>query len=130
MFKNVLWIVRVFLVYCLMCLASFLMLRTIIGYTSFKNDIQFLALKQDYIGNPIWTAAFYVHVFSAIFTLFAGFTQFSEQFLKDYRKWHRILGRLYVWNILLIKAPIGFIMAIYANGGWMGKSAWGCKGIF
>lgn len=123
MFKSTVWIVRVFLVYSLMCMAAFLMLRTIIGYTSFKTDIQFLALKQDYIDNSVWKAAFYVHTFSAVFTLFAGFTQFSEQFLKDFRRWHKILGRMYVWNVLLINAPTGFIMAIYANGGWMGKSA-------
>lgn len=123
MFKSALWIIRVFLIYSLMCMAAFLMLRTIIGYTSFKTDVQFLALKQDYIENPIWRATFYIHTFSAVFTLFAGFTQFSEQFLKDFRHWHKILGRLYVWNILLINAPTGFIMAIYANGGWMGKSA-------
>jgi uncharacterized membrane protein len=104
-------------------MAAFLMLRTIIGYTSFKTDIQFLALKQDYIDNSVWKTAFYIHTFSAVFTLFAGFTQFSEQFLKDFRRWHKILGRMYVWNVLLINAPTGFIMAIYANGGWMGKSA-------
>lgn len=99
------------------------MLRTIITYSSFEPDIQFLALKQDYINIPIWKAAFYIHVFSAIFTLFAGFTQFSEQFLKEYRKFHVLLGRLYVWNILLINFPAGMIMAVYANGGAVGKAS-------
>lgn len=123
MWKNIIWIIRTILIYSILCMGTFLMLRTIINYTSFKSDIQFLALKQDYITNSVWKFAFYVHTFSAVFALLAGFTQFSKQFLQDYRKLHKIFGRLYVWDILVINFPAGFIMAIYANGGLAGKMA-------
>lgn len=99
------------------------MLRTVIGYTAFRDDIQFLRFKQDYIHNAVWKTAFYIHVFSAIITLFAGFMQFSSQFLKEHWKIHRLMGKIYVWNILAVNFPAGMVMAIYANGGWAGKTA-------
>ncbi len=116
-------IARSVLVYCALSLGCFLMLKTILGYASFRPDVQFLLLKQNVIGNPFWLAAFYVHVFSAVIALFAGFTQFSAEWMRDHRGAHRLLGRVYVITILIINVPAGMIMAIYANGGWIGKSA-------
>jgi Predicted membrane protein (DUF2306) len=104
------------ILYCLLCVATFGMLLAIIQYSSFKTDIGFLQFKQDYLHIGIWKAAFYIHVFSSIFTLLAGFTQFSAYFLKHYRKWHKRIGRFYAYNILLVNFPSGMIMAVYANG--------------
>jgi len=123
MLKNLLFIFRIFLVYSLLCVACFLMLRIIIGYTSFSDDVQFLLFKKDYIHNKIWKTAFYIHVFSAVAALFAGFTQFSKDFLQYNKKWHRLIGKIYVWNILVINFPAGMILAIYANGQLPGKIA-------
>ncbi len=92
------------------------MAKTIAQYFAFDDHVAFLKVKQDYIHIPIWKAAFYTHVFSSIFTLIAGFFQFSSFILKEYRGFHRFMGRLYAWNIFLINFPAGFIMAIYANG--------------
>ncbi|MFT3935527.1 MAG: DUF2306 domain-containing protein [Chitinophagaceae bacterium] len=92
------------------------MLVTIIKYASFKDDVGFLQFKKAYLGNHVWRTAFYIHVFSSIFTLCAGFTQFSNYVLKNYRKLHRFIGRLYVYDILFINFPAGLIMAYYANG--------------
>jgi uncharacterized membrane protein len=47
----------------------------------------------------------------------AGFTQFLPQFLQKYPKIHRIIGTIYVFDILFITGPASFIMALYANGG-------------
>lgn len=99
------------------------MLRIIIGYTSFRDDVQFLLFKQAYIHNPIWKAAFYIHVFSAVLALLAGFTQFSDDFFKKHRKLHRYFGHTYVWNILVINVPAGMILAVYANGLLPGRIA-------
>jgi uncharacterized membrane protein len=99
------------------------MFRTVLNYMSFQNDIQFLVYKQEYLDNLIWKSAFYVHVFSAVLALFAGFTQFSTHFLRQHRNLHKKLGRFYAWNILFINVPSAMIMAIYANGGYLGKSA-------
>ncbi|MCX6181301.1 MAG: DUF2306 domain-containing protein [Bacteroidetes bacterium] len=108
-FKN-------FVIYLLLCLATFLMLKTISLYFSFDDKVAFLSQKQDYIDNTIWKISFYVHVFSSIFVLLAGFTQFSNYILANHKKIHRWLGRFYAYNIFLINFPAGMIMAIYANG--------------
>ncbi|RYY85466.1 MAG: DUF2306 domain-containing protein [Chitinophagaceae bacterium] len=110
-------------VYFLLCLGTLLMLRSILRYTAFDDGVGFLALKQDYLHIGIWKAAFYTHVFSSLFTLLAGFTQFSREVLKKYPQLHKLLGRLYVADILLVNVPAGVIMAIYANGGIISKCA-------
>ena len=114
---------QIFLAYAALSIGCFLMLRTIVGYSDFRDDVQFLLQKQDYIHIPVWKAAFYTHVFSAIVALLAGFTQFSSNFLKQNRALHRLLGKIYVADILLINFPAGLIMGVYANGGPVGKTA-------
>lgn len=116
-------VLRVSLAYGVLSIGCFLMLRTIVGYMSFRDDVQFLLLKQDYIHIPLWKTAFYIHVFSAVIALCAGFTQFSSEILRQHRKIHRLVGQIYVWDILAVNFPAGLIMAIYANGGLPGKTA-------
>lgn len=92
------------------------MLKIIVQYSAFDDHVGFLEFKQDYLHLPLWKAAFYIHVFSSIFTLLAGFTQFSSEILKNHRGLHRLIGRIYVWDIVLINFPTGLILAVYANG--------------
>ena len=101
----------------------FLMLRLIISYFGFNSNVEFLQFKQDYIHIPIWYYSFYIHVFSSTICLVAGLTQFSKTLLKNSPKTHRIVGRIYAYNILVINFPVGMIMAVYANGLWPTKTA-------
>jgi len=110
-------------IYFALCAATFAMLMTIAQYASFKTDVGFLQFKQDYIHIGIWKAAFYTHVFSSLLTLCAGFTQFSNYVLKHHKKLHRLVGKIYAYDILLINVPAGMIMAFYANGGLPSKIA-------
>lgn len=103
-------------VYFTLCAATFAMLLTIAQYATFKTDIGFLQFKQDYINIPLWKAAFYTHVFSSLLTLCAGFTQFSTYVLKYHKNIHRIMGKIYAYDIFFINFPAGMIMAFYANG--------------
>ena len=107
---------KTFLAYIIICIATFLMSRTLLEYTSLQDNVGFLKEKQDYSHIMYWKVAFYIHVFSSIFCLVAGFTQFSNQLLIDYPRIHRFIGRMYVFNILVINFPAAFIMAYYANG--------------
>ena len=106
-----------------MCCATFLMLRMIVGYTSFNTHYAFLAQKQDYLNNKVWLFAFYIHVFTSLFTLIAGFTQFSKYIFSNHKQLHRTIGKVYVFAVIFINVPAGFIMAIYANGLLPGKTA-------
>jgi uncharacterized membrane protein len=92
------------------------MLQGIIRYYPMQDDIGFLKYKQAYIHILPWKVAFYTHVFTIAFALFAGFTQFSNYILKNHRSLHRIMGRVYIYDILFINFPATMIMAIYANG--------------
>ena len=111
------------LLYVLVSVGFFLMLRLIIPYFEFDSAEGFLAFKQDYIHIPIWHYSFYIHVFSSTICLIAGLTQFSKTILKNSPKSHKILGRIYAYNILVINFPVGMIMAFYANGLWPTKTA-------
>ena len=93
------------------------MLKIILRYATFDTNASFLQIKQDYIQNIPWLTAFYVHVFSSLFALLAGFTQFSKHIRIAYPRIHRSIGKAYVVNILLITGPAGLLMAFYANGG-------------
>ena len=103
-------------IYFLLCAATFAMLLAISQYFSFKTDVGFLKFKQEYLDIQIWRIAFYTHVFSSIFTLCAGFTQFSTHVLRQHKNLHRFMGKMYAYNVMLINFPAGMIMAFYANG--------------
>ncbi|TZF98859.1 DUF2306 domain-containing protein (plasmid) [Chryseobacterium panacisoli] len=99
---------------------SILMLKTISQYTSFDKNIGFLAFKQQVVGNPYWMAFFYIHIFSITLCLLAGLTQFSNRFLKENRNLHKIIGKIYVYNILIINVPACFVLGLFSNGGLTG----------
>lgn len=110
-------------IYLVLCLGTLLMARNIVAYSSLDTTTGFLSLKQAYLPITHWKIAFYIHVFSSIFTLLAGFTQFSGSILKDHPHIHRMVGKVYVFNILFINFPAAMIMAIYANGFILSKTA-------
>jgi hypothetical protein len=109
-------IIKLFLL-ILLAFFSYLMLKIILRYVTFDTNASFLQIKQDYIQNTLWLTAFYVHVFSSLFALLAGFTQFSKPIRISFPRVHRSLGKAYIVNILLITGPAGLLMAFYANGG-------------
>ncbi len=107
----------------MLCIVTFLMLRGIVRYYPMQDDIGFLQFKQAYIHVAVWKTAFYTHVFSIIFALLAGFTQFSSYLLQKHKPLHQLMGKIYVYDILFINFPAAMIMAIYANGLWPTKTA-------
>jgi hypothetical protein len=86
-------------------------------YLGFDDRVAFLRIKQSVIHISWWKAAFYVHVFTSILLLLAGFTQFSGELLKRYPGVHRGAGKLYVFVLLFLSGPAGLLLAIKANGG-------------
>ena len=107
---------RTLTIYLVLAILMITMLITISQYRNFNDNVGFLKYKQDYVGNRIWISAFYIHVFSCFVCLLAGFTQFSSFVLKETKNLHRIFGRVYAFNILLINFPAGLILASCANG--------------
>lgn len=105
------------LLYFLLAFFTYLMIRITLPYFSLDEKEGFLALKQSVISNKVWKTAFFMHVFTSCFLLLAGFTQFSPGILKNRKVLHRNMGKLYVFILLFVSGPAGFIMALYANGG-------------
>src|SRR5262245_40527216 len=91
-----------YLLLLLLAIFSALMLEIILQYIPIRTDAAFLLIKQDYIHITSWRIAFFVHVFSSLFVLIAGFTQFSRYLLSHYKKLHRVIGKLYVIDILFV----------------------------
>lgn len=100
---------------------SILMVRITLPYLSLDTDIGFLRIKQWIIHNDVWRFAFFVHVFTSVFVVLAGFTQFYNPFSKKLNAIHRLAGKLYVIIVVLISGPAGFVMSLYANGGWSSR---------
>lgn len=110
-----------FLFVCVLAFFWWLMLGITLQYIPPRDDVAFLRIKQDYIGNPYWKMAFFTHVFASMFVLTAGFTQFWRGILKNAPRLHRWMGRLYVVDVLFVTGPASFIMALNANGGFSSR---------
>lgn len=96
----------------------FVLMLGIVGqYIPFGTDIAFLRIKQEYVDIPHYIPAFAIHTFSSIICLLAGFTQFSPTIRSKWPGLHRGMGKLYVFSVLALIAPSGFIIGLYANGG-------------
>ena len=113
----------------LLSLFTFLMIRITVRYIPMADNVAFLQIKQQYIGITHWKAAFFIHVYTSIFVLIAGFTQFSPAILRNRKSLHRIMGKLYIVNILFITGPSAFVMALYANGGLSSRFAFGILAV-
>ncbi|MGV2482422.1 UNVERIFIED_CONTAM: DUF2306 domain-containing protein, partial [Salmonella enterica subsp. enterica serovar Weltevreden] len=63
------------------------------------------------------------HILLSIFSLIAGMTQFSDYILNRHKRLHRVMGYVYVIDVLCLAGPSGLIMAFYANGDLVSKSS-------
>lgn len=99
------------------------MLKITLQYFPINFDVAFLRIKQNYIHFTHYKIAFYTHVIFSIFSLLSGYTQFSKKLRKRFPNIHKYSGWLYIVTILLFAAPSGFIIALYANGGFWSQLA-------
>ncbi|MFD2584711.1 DUF2306 domain-containing protein [Pedobacter vanadiisoli] len=107
-----------------------LMLRITLRYIPMNSEVSFLQIKQTEVtGIKAYLPVFYVHVYSAIFVLLAGFTQFNTRILVKYPKIHRWLGYLYVSLVLLLASPSGIFIGWFANGGLIAKTSFIILGV-
>jgi hypothetical protein len=104
-------------------LGAIQMILLTLPYTALGPGIDFLKTKAFIYHKLHWRLSFYVHVFTGIFALLAGLTQFSRTLLVKFPKLHRMMGYAYVINVLLITGPAALVMSFYANGGWPAKTS-------
>lgn len=113
---NIVWLVMV-------AVSCWLMLDLTLPYLGFETNVDFLLTKQKIIHIRHWRYSFYVHIMLSGFALVAGLTQFSDPILKKYKKLHRVMGYIYVVDILFLAGPSGLIMGFYANGTLWAKTS-------
>ena len=95
-----------------------LMLRITLQYIPFNAMASFLQIKQTEVNEvPYYLPVFYTHVYSSMFCLLAGFTQFNNSLRKRSVMLHRTMGFIYLASVLGFSAPSGFVMGLHANGG-------------
>ncbi len=108
---------------------SWLMLQITLQYWPIRSDAAFLQIKQQYIGIRHWELAFWIHVFTSMLPLLAGFTQFAPWILARRPAIHRLMGRVYVFSVCFVTGPASLVMAFYANGGIASRIAFATLAI-
>lgn len=106
------------------------MVMITLQYIPLNFEVAFLRIKQDEIKLQYYQIAFFAHVYTSVFVLLAGFTQFSDGIRRRYRLIHRGIGIVYIGIVLIISAPSGFVMGIHANGGISSQIAFCLLSIF
>lgn len=92
-------------------------------FTSFDPHEGFLRTKFNAYHIRYWRVGFYMHVFSSVFVLLAGLTQFSSTIMRRLPVLHRAVGFSYIAIVLLVSGPGAFVMALHANGGFPARVA-------
>jgi len=113
--------------YLLLICASVLILRVTAsvvlsyrGYLPPDFTTDFLRGREAYFfGGYQW--AFYVHIASGPVSLVLGMVLLSDRFRRKWPRWHRVLGRIQVANVLGLVTPSGLWMAFYAESGWVAE---------
>ena len=98
-----------------------LMLKITLEYIPFNPNVSFLMIKQTEVQDrPEYLSFFYTHVYTSIFVLFSGFLAILR---KDFgiKNFHRNIGKVYIFLILILAAPSGIYMGFFANGGYLSK---------
>ncbi|WP_244950729.1 DUF2306 domain-containing protein [Pedobacter suwonensis] len=116
-YKQLAWVL--FFTYFFM-----LMVQITSRYIPLNSEVSFLQIKQTEVaGIKAYLPIFYVHVYSAIIVLLAGFTQFNPKILSRYPKVHQWLGYCYGGFVLFFSAPSGIFIGYFANGGLIAKTS-------
>ena len=108
-FSLFLWLIYGFLSYLLIVIS--------LQYIPYDTDVAFLRIKQDVIDVPFYKLAFFTHVYTAVFVLPAGLTQFSGFIRKNFPRVHKYTGWVYAITVICLAGPAGFYMGLFANGG-------------
>lgn len=98
-----------------------LMLKITLEYIPLNPNVSFLMIKQTEVQDrPEYLSFFFTHVYTSIFVLFSGFLAILR---KDFgiKNFHRNIGKVYIFLILILAAPSGIYMGFFANGGYLSK---------
>lgn len=107
-------IVRAFLFGFVLLLAALLSFNAL-SYLNLDPHYGFLRLKQQAIATGWYLPAYYAHVWFAAFILVIAIVQLYPPLGLRWRSLHRLLGRIYVFGILIFSGPGALIMSLFIN---------------
>ena len=87
------------------------------SYFNFDLNYHFLKSKADMLSNEVWLVAFYTHLLFGGTAILSGLPLFFSKLIPHKSKWHRTLGKTYIYSILFFSGPTGFYLAFFAEGG-------------
>lgn len=122
---SIIWVC----VLTLIVIASISLSIQSLPYLAFERNIDFLKTKDLIYHIDWWRWSFYIHVFSSPILLFAGLIQFIRPILKKLPGLHHLSGYIYIVVVLLISAPSGVVLGLYANGGYPSQISFTILGI-
>lgn len=119
MSMNIKSISRITLVVAYLPLISFIIFIGLYPLQFFLSDglVGILTMKSDtLLKDKVWKAFFNTHIAFGGLALLIGWIQFNKYVRNNYRKFHRLVGMLYVFSAWLSVFGIGYI-SFFAEGG-------------
>ena len=93
---------------------------TLIDYL--PGGARLFILEKGAIGeSALWRGSLYVHLTGGLLCLFSALPQLSRAVVRRWPSVHKFSGRIYGASVLVLVAPTGFHLALFAKGGVLGK---------
>lgn len=108
---------------------SGLIIVNTLPYFTTPGPFAFLIEKGSLATQPLWRAAFYLHIAGGMVCLATGPILQWAGLLKRSRALHARLGRVYGIAVLGVAGPAGLLMALHAKGGLAGQSGFIVQGL-
>ncbi|MFK8103426.1 MAG: DUF2306 domain-containing protein [Saprospiraceae bacterium] len=119
--KKVLWVL---LVITALCIGIYPLI-----YFFIDETFGLLMHKSsELLANAFWRLGFYTHITLGGLALLIGWVQFSKKLRRKYLLWHRRIGKLYVFSVLL-SGISGVGVAFYSTGGLITQIGFQLLGI-
>jgi hypothetical protein len=108
---------------------SALLIHNSLLYYSFDLEYGILPEKTKAMKDPVWMYSFYIHVIAGVICLTVPVFSFLGKRFRIPLRIHKKIGQIYVWISMLIVAPTGMYLAVYAKGGPMAQAGFLIQGI-
>jgi hypothetical protein len=108
---------------------SGLLIHNSLLYYTFDQEYGILPEKAVAMKDPVWMVSFYTHIIAGVVCLSVPVFSFLGKYIGLSVRLHRKIGQVYVWVCLLIVAPTGMYLALYAKGGFMAQAGFLVQGI-
>jgi hypothetical protein len=108
---------------------SALLIHNSLLYYTFDQEYGILPEKTIAMKDPVWRVSFYIHVIAGVVCLSVPVFSFLGKYIGLRIRVHQRIGQVYVWVCMLVVAPTGMYLALYAKGGFMAQFGFLVQGI-